>query len=631
MTPRVVLTDRAWPDTDIERSVLETAGIELVVGPAVAGTACEIAALLERHDPFAVMSCWAPVSAAAVRAPSDLKIVARLGVGLDNIAVDAATARGAWVTNVPDYCVEEVSDHAIALLLSHFRGVAGLDRETKSLRWTPANAKLERIRDLTIGIVGFGRTGRATARKLGAFGCTVLVFNGSPTGEGAGADPGVEHVSLAAMSERADAIVLHAPLVDGTRGLVDDAFIAGCRRRPLLVNVSRGGLVDNAALLRGLESGALRGAALDVIDGEPTPPTEILVHPAVIATPHVAFLSAASLAELRRRAAEEVVRVFDGRTPLHPCNRPRGPVVPVPAAFDQGVASDIRVVKGSDGPYVLKRALSRLRVAAEWRSDPARSLVEAAALRAMAGIIGQAAVPRVLWTDPARHEFGMELVPPRLRNWKQELMAGRVDFATASRAGQLLGRLHFRSAGRADLREQFGSRQYFEELRIRPYFRRVAERNPDLAGEIDAVVAGMAAVGEALVHGDFSPKNILADGSDVVLLDCEVAHWGDPRFDLAFCLTHLALKSLRRSAPAAALAAAGASLLRSYRETGPAIVDAALVRILGCLMLARLEGDSPVDYLSDLDAAATKSLAVQLLLDPEARSRPGAPILEILP
>ena len=624
MARRVVLTDYAWPDTAIERGVIEAAGLELVVGPAVAGPAEEVEALVKAHDPMAIMTCWAPVSAAAVQAPTDLRIVARLGVGLDNIAVVAASARGAWVTNVPDYCVEEVSDHALALLMAHFRGVAALDRDTKALRWDPAGARLERFRDLVVGIVGFGRIGQATARKLAAFGCTVLAVDSAP----GPARPGVEQVSMAALQERADAIVLHVPLLDGTRGMLDDGFIAGCRRRPLLVNVSRGGLVDNAALLRGLASGALRGAALDVIEGEPAPPPDILAHPAVIATPHVAFLSTASLVELRRRAAEEVVRVLGGQAPHHPCNRPDGAAAPAPATFDRGVASDIRVVDGPEGPYVLKRALPRLRVAAEWLSDPARSLVEAAALKAMAGIIGQDAVPRVLWADPGRHEFAMELVSPRLRNWKQDLMSGRIDPATASRAGQLLGQLHAGSARSPELREQFQDTRFFEQLRIKPYFTRVAERNPDLAADIEAVVAGMANRRGALVHGDFSPKNILADGADVVLLDCEVAHWGDPRFDLAFCLTHLTLKSLRRAAPVADLAVAGMALLRAYSEAGPAIIDAALSQILGCLLLARLEGDSPVDYLSDLDAAATKRMAVHLLRDPTARASVGIPVLE---
>ncbi len=625
MALRVVLTDHAWPDLEIERSMLEAAGLDLVAGPATAGSATEIEALVEAHDPAAIMTCWAPVSTAAVRAPSALQIVARLGVGLDNIAVAEASARNAWVTNVPDYCVEEVSDHAMAMLLAHFRGIVTMDRETKSLRWNPEQARLERFRDLTIGIIGFGRIGQATARKLAAFGCRIIVVDSATLAS----TPGVEQVTLADLQERANAIVLHVPLLEATRAMIDDGFIAACRQRPFLVNVSRGGLVANDALLRGLDSGALSGAALDVIDGEPSPPPEILAHPAVIATPHIAFLSAASLVELRRRACEDVVRVLGGQAPLHACNRPAGVSVGTPPSFDRGVASEISVVHSPQGAYVLKRALPKLRVAAEWRSDPARSAVEAAALRAIAGIIGQDAVPKVLWEDATRHEFAMELVPPRLRNWKQDLLAGRIDPATPSRVGHLLGRLHAGSAKDPDIARQFADTRFFEELRLKPYFGRVAELNPDLAPAIATTIRGMAERRQALVHGDFSPKNILADGSDVVLLDCEVAHWGDPRFDLAFCLSHLALKALRRTGHAATLTAASLDLLNAYRQSGPAIVDADLMRILGCLMLARLEGDSPVDYRGDLDLPATKRMAVHLILDPVARTDIRIPIPEL--
>ncbi|WP_428391021.1 NAD(P)-dependent oxidoreductase [Lichenicoccus sp.] len=625
MAPRVVLTDRAWPDLAVEQGVFDAAGLELVTGPATAGNAAEIEALIQTNDPAAIMTCWAPVSAAAIRAAPKLRIIGRLGVGLDNIAVDEASARGAWVTNVPDYCVEEVSDHAVAMLLAHFRGVARMDRETKSLRWNPAGVRLARVRELTVGIVGFGRIGQATARKLAAFGCKIIVVESSRL-----AMPfGIEQVMLSGLQERADAIVLHVPLLDTTRGMIDDDFIAACRRRPFLVNVSRGGLVDNDALLRGLGSGMLSGAGLDVIEGEPSPPAGILSHPAVIATPHVAFLSDVSLIELRRRASEEVVRVLGGQDPLHACNRPVGAATPNPAGFDRGVASEIRVMEGPIGPIVVKRALPRLKVAAEWLSDPSRSLVEAAALETMAGIIGRDAVPKVLWTDPSRHEFAMELVPPRLRNWKQDLLTDRVDLRTAARAGQLLGQLHAGSGRRDEIRQHFADRRFFEELRIAPYFTRIADRNPDLAPQIDVIVRGMDMRRQALVHGDFSPKNILADGSDVVLLDCEVAHWGDPRFDVAFCMTHLTLKALRRNAgSAAALTAASLQLLDSYRQSGPAILDGDLIRILGCLMLARLEGDSPVDYLKDLDVPATKRIAVHLIVDPFARNEIGIPIPE---
>ena len=132
MTRIVLLTDRAWPDDAIERAIIEGAGFTLVSGPPIAGTATVIEALVQVHEPAAIMTCWAPVSAAAITAPRDLKIVARLGVGLDNIDVNAATARGAVVTNVPDYCVEEVSDHAVGMLLAWARGPVSFDRSVKS-------------------------------------------------------------------------------------------------------------------------------------------------------------------------------------------------------------------------------------------------------------------------------------------------------------------------------------------------------------------------------------------------------------------------------------------------------------------------------------------------------------------
>jgi D-3-phosphoglycerate dehydrogenase len=168
----------------------------------------------------------------------------------------------------PGLLVEEVSTHAVALLLAHFRGVVALDREDKRLSWRPEAASLRRVSELTVGVVGFGRIGRATAQRLAGLGCRVLVFDRVPVGD----VPGVEQSGLEAIQEQADAIVLHVPLTDETRELVDDAFIRGCRCRPLLVNVSRSGLVDHAALLRGLDAGLLGGAALDVVEGEPAPP-----------------------------------------------------------------------------------------------------------------------------------------------------------------------------------------------------------------------------------------------------------------------------------------------------------------------------------------------------------------------
>ncbi|MNQ36881.1 D-3-phosphoglycerate dehydrogenase [compost metagenome] len=618
---RVVLTDHPWPDLDVEQAIFNKAGIELITGPATATSAEEVQALIARTDPAAIITCWAPVSTAAIESPRNLRIVARLGVGLDNIAVDSATQRGAWVTNVPDYCVQEVSDHAVALLLAHFRRIVQYDRQVKkSSTWAIEGASPERISELTVGIIGFGRIGRATASRLLAFGCRVLAHG--PRLTQAQAPANVEVVDLQTLRQQSDAIVLHLPLQESTHHLVDDAFIDCCTRRPLLVNVSRGGLIDNDALLRGLDSGKLSGAALDVVEGEPQPPEVVIAHSRVIATPHIAFLSNASLIELRRRACEEVVRVLRGEQPLHPCNTPTDASSLADQRLAGGVASDIRLVQGEDGPYVVKQALEKLRVAAEWLSDPARSSTEVAALCAIADLIGQDAVPEVLWTDTATNSFAMRLIDPRLRNWKQDLLAGHIDDRTATKVGALLGAMHARSAMDHDLRDRFDDLSYFETLRIEPYFHRVAQKNPSLAEEIQNIVEGMSKRRDALVHGDFSPKNILADGADVVMLDCEVAHWGDPRFDLAFCLSHLLLKSHILGAPRQQLTATAHAFIEAYRADGPAVLDCALVGILGCLILARLDGDSPVDYLDRLDTAAVRRIATSMICEPQ--DGPGA-------
>ncbi len=183
-TATVLLTDRAWPDDTVERAVLTAGGITLVAGPADPAPAPVIERLAAEHRPDAILTCWAPVSAAAIAASPALRLVARMGVGLDNIDVAAATGRGVLVTNVPDYCVEEVSDHAVALLLAWTRGVVAADRQVRAGRWDPAGARLRRLSALTCGVIGYGRIGRRTARKIAALGARVLAHTPHPTAGG---------------------------------------------------------------------------------------------------------------------------------------------------------------------------------------------------------------------------------------------------------------------------------------------------------------------------------------------------------------------------------------------------------------------------------------------------------------
>jgi D-3-phosphoglycerate dehydrogenase len=320
----VLLTDRAWPDDRVERAVLDAAGIALVSGPAEPSAAAVIESLVAEHRPDAILTCWAPVSAAAMAASPGLRVVARMGVGLDNIDVDAATRRGVLVTNVPDYCVEEVSDHAVALVLAWTRGIAQADRQVRAGRWDPAGARLRRLSALTCGVIGYGRIGRRTAGKLAALGTRVLAHAPHPPVAPDRVTGGVAFVALDELLAGSEAVIVHAPLTPATHHLLGARELSLMPPGSLLVNVSRGGLVDTAALAGALASGRLSGAGLDVIEGEPAVPPELLEHPGVVITPHIAFSSDASVLDLRRGAAEEVVRVLSGRAPRFPCNVPQG-------------------------------------------------------------------------------------------------------------------------------------------------------------------------------------------------------------------------------------------------------------------------------------------------------------------
>jgi D-3-phosphoglycerate dehydrogenase len=262
------------------------------------------------------MTNWAPVSAAAIAASPSLRVVARLGVGLDNIAVAEATRRGIWVTNVPDYCIEEVSDHAVAMLLAWARGLVHFDREVKAGRWEPASARLRRVRDLTCGIIGLGRTGRRTAEKLRGLGVRLLGHARTDT-----AIAGIETTTLADLLGRSDVVIAHVPFTAQTHHLLDGERIALMKPGAFLINVSRGAVIETGALIDALDSGRLAGAALDVLEDEPRVPSELL-RANVILTPHVAFSSDASLRDLRHEASEEVVRVLRGERPREARNEP---------------------------------------------------------------------------------------------------------------------------------------------------------------------------------------------------------------------------------------------------------------------------------------------------------------------
>jgi D-3-phosphoglycerate dehydrogenase len=309
---KVLITDYVWPSLDPEREVLEQAGFELVVAPdSSEETLTELAG-----DVDAIMFCFAGVTAKVLRAARKCVVASRYGIGVDNIDIPVCTELGIVVTNVPDYCIDEVTDHTMGMIIALNRRLAVHSQEVKTGNW--ANVRLDRpmrrMRGATIGIVGYGRIGRAIAAKAVAFGLNILAYDPylSP-----GADTGdARTVSLDELLAESDFVTVHVPLTDATRHLIGRDQLAAMKQDAILVNAARGGLVDETALAEALESGHLAGAGLDVMEPAPPDPRHpLLKQENVIVTPHTAFFSQASTLELETRTAWEVVRVADGGEP----------------------------------------------------------------------------------------------------------------------------------------------------------------------------------------------------------------------------------------------------------------------------------------------------------------------------
>jgi len=315
MAQRVLVTDHAW-ELDIEREILAAAGAELIVAPP--GGEQALAAASAATD--AILTNWRPVPAAVLEAATSCLAVVRYGVGLDNIDVAAASRLGIVVANVPGFCADEVAEHALALMLALQRRVVRFADQTRSGGWDHlAFGPMRRVRGQVLGIVGLGRIGRAVAERAAGLGMTVL---GLARPEGSGpAPPGVALASLADLLARSDVLTLHVPLTDATRGLIGAAELAAMKPGALLVNTSRGAVVDGGALVDALRRGHLGGAALDVLAREPPAPSDpLLALDQVIVTPHAAAFSIESTLELQRRAAASVVAVLGGVRPAHVVN-----------------------------------------------------------------------------------------------------------------------------------------------------------------------------------------------------------------------------------------------------------------------------------------------------------------------
>jgi D-3-phosphoglycerate dehydrogenase len=313
----VAITDYVFPSLEPERGVLAPLGVEL--RPQQCRSEEEIIALA--HDADAILNCYAKMTARVIEGLKRCRITARYGIGVDNVDLAAATKAGILVTNVPDYCIDEVSDHALALLLALARHIAAADGAVKSGAWdVVAHAGIRRLRGQTLGLLGFGKIAKALTLKVQPLGMKVLVYD--PYLDSAViAHHGAEAVSFDKLLAEADAISIHVPLSPETRNLIGQHELARMKPTAFLINTSRGGIVDEQALAMALKENRLGGAALDVLTREPPPADHPLRQvPNVILTPHLAFYSKESVIELQTKAAEEVARALKGEPPRSPVN-----------------------------------------------------------------------------------------------------------------------------------------------------------------------------------------------------------------------------------------------------------------------------------------------------------------------
>ncbi len=311
-THRVLLTDYAWPDLEIEKAILREANAELVVAEQKDPESLAKLAI----DCDAIMTNWAKVPELVISAAPRCKIISRLGIGLDNIDVAAATRRGIVVTNVPDYCIIEVAEHALALILTLARKVAFYHHETKAGRYNLQDGPaLRRIEGQTLGIVGFGNIGHKLAQKATALGMKVLATGRTPK-DASQLPTGVSWCALDDLISKSDYISLHVPYTPQTKHMIGAGQLARMKRSAYLINTARGGLIDHAALAAAIKAGQLAGAALDVQDPEPPDLSQPPYNDSrVIVTPHAAFVSIESLENLRTRTARQVATYLQGGKP----------------------------------------------------------------------------------------------------------------------------------------------------------------------------------------------------------------------------------------------------------------------------------------------------------------------------
>lgn len=313
---KVVLTDYVWESVDMEREILGE-GVNLV--PLQAKRPEEF--VVEAADCVALLNTYAgPITADVMAEMPACKIIARYGIGVDTIDLEAATKAGIIVTNNPTYCIDEVAEHTMALLLSAARKVTFYDRQVRSGKWAvPPGKPIQRVSGSTIGLVGYGNIARQVAVRCTAFGMKVL-YSDPFVEQGQFNTPG-DKVKLDQLFAESDFVSLHPPLTPKTHKLINEESLGKMKKNAVLINCSRGPVVDTDALVRALDTGNIAGCALDTTDPEPLPdPHALRDRENVIINPHVAWYSEQAMKGLQAGAPSEVARVLSGQWPVNVVN-----------------------------------------------------------------------------------------------------------------------------------------------------------------------------------------------------------------------------------------------------------------------------------------------------------------------
>lgn len=289
--------------------------------------------------------------------------------------------------------------------------------------------------------------------------------------------------------------------------------------------------------------------------------------------------------------------------------------LPEPRAVTElggGVSNTVLLIELPESRIILKQALHKLRVEQDWFSDRGRIFRESAALRRLAPHLPPGSVPEVLFEDRDNFAFAMTAARPEAETWKAQLMRGEANPEIAAAIGELLAAIIRTTWRGCEWETRFGDQTVFDQLRLDPYYRSTARAHPDLADRFDNLMRESASRRVALVHGDWSPKNFLVAGGSVMAIDFEVVHFGDPAFDVAFLLNHLALKSFLHRPYKPRYQEAAARFLAPL----PSWLEPAAMPHLAALMLARVDGKSPVEYLPSGPRAEVRQTARGLILDP---------------